>query len=31
VDKERLVKKAGAVSDQALASALSTLQEMFVD
>jgi mRNA interferase MazF len=31
VDKERLVKKMGAISDSALASALSTLQEIFVD
>jgi mRNA interferase MazF len=31
VDKERLVKRAGSISDQALASALSTLQEIFVD
>jgi mRNA interferase MazF len=31
VDKERLVKKAGTISDQALASTLSGLQEMFVD
>ena len=31
VDKDRLIKKAGAISDQALASTLSGLQEMFVD
>lgn len=31
VDKTRLVKKAGEVSDQALSNALSTLQEFFVE
>jgi mRNA interferase MazF len=31
VDKTRLVKKAGAVSDLALSNALSTLQEFFVE
>ena len=31
VDKTRLVKKAGAVSDLALSNALSTLQEIFVE
>jgi mRNA-degrading endonuclease toxin of MazEF toxin-antitoxin module len=31
VDKSRLVKKAGAVSDLALSNALSTLQEIFVE
>jgi mRNA interferase MazF len=31
VDKDRLVKKMGTISDSALASALSTLQEIFVD
>lgn len=31
VDKTRLVKKAGAVSDLALSNALSTLQEVFVE
>ncbi|HEV3423673.1 MAG TPA: type II toxin-antitoxin system PemK/MazF family toxin [Paraburkholderia sp.] len=31
VDKTRLVKKAGAVSDLALSNALSTLQETFVE
>ncbi|MGF6602822.1 mRNA interferase MazF [Paraburkholderia sp. GAS448] len=31
VDKARLVKKAGAVSDLALSNALSTLQEFFVE
>ncbi|HVE08412.1 MAG TPA: type II toxin-antitoxin system PemK/MazF family toxin [Paraburkholderia sp.] len=31
VDKERLVRKVGAISDSALASTLSTLQEIFVD
>ncbi|MFC0396947.1 type II toxin-antitoxin system PemK/MazF family toxin [Paraburkholderia rhizosphaerae] len=31
VDKERLVKRVGSISGQALASALSTLQEIFVD
>ncbi|MDQ7976662.1 type II toxin-antitoxin system PemK/MazF family toxin [Paraburkholderia sp. SARCC-3016] len=31
VDKDRLIRKAGAISDQALASTLSGLQEMFVD
>jgi len=31
VDKTRLVKRAGAVSDRALSDALSTLQEIFVE
>ena len=31
VDKARLVKKAGAVSDLALSNTLSTLQEFFVE
>ncbi|HZZ05549.1 type II toxin-antitoxin system PemK/MazF family toxin [Paraburkholderia sp.] len=31
VDKTRLVKRAGAVSDTALSNALSTLQEIFVE
>ncbi len=31
VDKERLIKKAGTISDQALSTALSTLQEIFVE
>ena len=31
VDKTRLVKRAGAVSDAALSNALSTLQEIFVE
>ncbi len=31
VDKTRLVKKAGAVSDLALSNALSTLQEIFAE
>ncbi len=31
VDKARLVKKAGVVSDLALSDALSTLQEFFVE
>ena len=31
VDKTRLVKKAGTVSDLALSNALSTLQEFFVE
>ncbi|MGF6725533.1 mRNA interferase MazF [Paraburkholderia sp. GAS41] len=31
VDKTRLVKKAGTVSDLALSNALSTLQEIFVE
>ena len=31
VDKTRLAKKAGAVSDLALSNALSTLQEFFVE
>jgi mRNA interferase MazF len=31
VDKTRLVKKAGVVSDLALSNALSTLQEIFVE
>jgi mRNA interferase MazF len=31
VYKERLIKRVGAISDQALESALSTLQEIFVD
>ncbi|GAB2888102.1 type II toxin-antitoxin system PemK/MazF family toxin [Paraburkholderia jirisanensis] len=31
VDKDRLIKKMGTISDAALASTLSTLQEIFVD
>jgi mRNA interferase MazF len=31
VDKARLVKRAGSVSDTALSNALSTLQEIFVE
>ena len=31
VDKTRLIKKAGAVSDLALSNALSTLQEIFAE
>jgi mRNA interferase MazF len=31
VDKTRLVKRAGSVSDTALSNALSTLQEIFVE
>jgi mRNA interferase MazF len=31
VDKDRLIKKAGTISEQALSTALSTLQEIFVD
>jgi len=31
VDKVRLVKKAGVVSDLALSNALSTLQEVFTE
>jgi mRNA interferase MazF len=31
VDKTRLVKRAGTVSDTALSNALSTLQEVFVE
>jgi mRNA interferase MazF len=31
VDKTRLVKRAGSVSDGALSNALSTLQEIFVE
>ncbi|CAB3751509.1 type II toxin-antitoxin system PemK/MazF family toxin [Paraburkholderia humisilvae] len=31
VDKERLVRRVGSISGQALASTLSTLQEIFVD
>jgi mRNA interferase MazF len=31
VDKERLIKKTGAISDQALGSALDRLREIFVD
>lgn len=31
VDKTRLVKRAGSVSDAALSNALSTLQEIFVE
>jgi mRNA interferase MazF len=31
VDKERLIERVGSISDSALASTLSTLQEIFVD
>ncbi|CAB3769160.1 type II toxin-antitoxin system PemK/MazF family toxin [Paraburkholderia solisilvae] len=31
VDKERLIKRTGAISDQALMSALDRLREIFID